>query len=375
MNAKSIVIVVITVAVIAWAWQLSETKAPQTDVSREVFASGLLDRINEVQRFSATSAEHETVLTRDADRWVIANKDNFPADDGAVRQALLQLAALRGVEPKTRSPERYAKLGVADVSEEGATGTRLIGKTAAGETAFDLIVGHVRDNSGGDQRYVRPAADAQSWLVDGALEAPADPIRWLDASVVDIDTDRVREVRIDTPGETPIHIVKAEAGDSYFELQNVPEDKEAKSKTIVSSLGALLLDLRFNDVAGAARVAQLTPGRTLEVRTFDGLIARGEEFTLDDSSWMRFSFDVDADLAAAAAAAEQSDAAAATGDTAADAADGETQREPVADEAARLNAATAGWLYVLPDYKLRMVTRGFDSLVKDPEPESPPAAE
>ncbi|MEQ8659456.1 MAG: hypothetical protein RLW62_01425, partial [Gammaproteobacteria bacterium] len=234
-----------------------------------------------------------------------------------------------------------------------------------------LIVGNARDATAEPRHYVRRAGEEQSWLVDGALEVPADAIPWVDARIVDVDTARVAEVRIEPADGTPVVLRKAERDDNFFALENVPEGYQPKSKATVSSGGAVLLDLRFNDVMGAAAVSGAAPLRTVTVRTFDGLEIALTDYARDDRVVTAFAFAARDPLPAAAAPAASEAAPAGDADEAAsatdDAVDGTPaaqETESVADEAARLSAATAGWVYALPDYKRRMLERDLDSLVQ-----------
>lgn len=379
MNVKHLGIIALTAVIIAIAWKVSENKAPQTEVARNALYPDLLTQLNDVSRVQFRAVGSETTLVRNGDAWQIENKDQFAANAGAVKRTLLQVANLRTIEAKTRSAKHYAKLGVSDLDSEGAEGT-LVTVTASGDKQlFELIVGHARGTGAQDQYYVRRMNDEQTWLVEGALEVPADPIRWLDAAIVDIDTQRVREVRITTPDGSPITITKREQNDNFFSLQDVPAGFEAQSKTTVSSIGALLLDLRFNDVESASRVASLEPVRHVDVTTFDGLIASLDEFAVDDKTFVRFGFKYDESAALAPAKPETESLSDEGGineipsdaeplEEGAEDADAD-DNESVADEANRLAASTAKWVYVLPNYKQRMFQRDFDSLIKAQETE------
>ena len=105
-----------------------------------------------------------------------------------------------------------------------------------------------------------------------------------------------------------------------------------------------------------------------------------EDFDLDGSRWVRFAFRHDPALVVPEEAVADADA----GDTAADpepandatGGDLSAEAEPpaatgqpaesVADEAARLASRTGGWIYVLPDYKRRMIDKRLADLIEKP---------
>ncbi len=377
MNGKQLTAIVVTFLVLVGAWKISQEKAPQTEVERGLFFPNLLNQVNQIGTLVLKSDDATTSLERVGESWVIGNKDGFAAEPAQVKKLLLQLASLRTVEAKTSSPERYARLGVADIGS-GSGGTQVSASAGSDTSAvINVIVGNTREQSARPQHYLRRDGEQQSWLAEGDLEVSADPIRWLDASIVDIDSERVKEVLITAANEPAIHITKNDTDDSFFALQNVPKGFEPKSKTIISSMGALLLDLRFNDVASRAIIEGLQPARKIELRTFNGLKISIDEFPDDQDTYVRFSFSADESEASATTNSAHVDhgeieAVAETGsvDTR-NAEDGETEQatETPAAEAARLNAHTKSWVYLLPKYKQRMIDRKFDSLIKAIEDE------
>ena len=116
-------------------------------------------------------------------------------------------------------------------------------------------------------------------------------------------------------------------------------------------------------------MAGANPLRTVTVRTFDGLLATLRDYALGERTVTAFEFttvepETTADDADATGAADAGNEA---GDDADEAAEEPADSETVAQRAARLNARTNGWVYVLPDYKRRMIERDFDSLVQPVE--------
>lgn len=377
MNAKFIASVLITLTLVGVAWKISHDKAPQTEVERGALYPGLLERLNDIARVSVRSAKHATDLVRaDAgDTWQVANRGGFPAAFGEIKRSILEVAGLVTVEAKTARADGHARIGVADLEAADADGTVIEAFDANGARVFGLIVGHAREGVP-DQHYVRRLDEEQAWLAAGALALDADPIKWLDARIVDVDTQRVRRVTISAPDEPPVVISKHSAADNFFSLENVPDGYVAKSKATVSSIGALLLDLRFNDVAAASKLADAPPRRRITLETFDGLVTDIEEFKLDDQRYARFAFRFDPSLVVApVAAGEHSDEAATTAaGPPADASTAPAPAENVADTAARLAERTAGWVYVLPDYKLRMIDKRLADLIQKPDAEKPVSA-
>lgn len=370
MNNKLLAALLLAVVLGGIAWKISTDKAPQTEVVRAALYAGLLDKLNDVTRVELRSGKSATTLKREGEQWTVANRDNFPAEPAAVKRLLLGLSDLQIVEAKTSLPDSYSRIGVADPGE-GSDSLLVEVYGAADARLAALIVGHARNGGQQSQRYVRRAGEAQSYLVNGKLDGSADPITWLDARIADVDTARVKRVAIEPVEGAKITIAKNKPQDNFFDLLDVPAGKMPRSKALVSSLGALLLDLRFNSVATAARFADTKPLRHTTVETFDGLVAHIDEFEADGKHWARFDFAYDATLVSADAAKNAAPPEAAEpppvpGTEAAKPAGESAAKESVEQEAARLKARSAGWVYELPDYKLRMLTKRLDDLVQTP---------
>ncbi len=365
MNAKTVGLALLTLAVIGLAWKVSEDKAPQTEMVRTYLHPGLIDRLNDIGRVHLKSAEHETILVRDHDAWKVENRDGFPAEFAHVKRAVLQMAELKLVEEKTTIPENYPRIGVADIDSDEADGTLIELTTDTNEAIAALVIGNALNTGARKQHYVRKLGGQQSWLVAGELDISAETYKWHESDITDIDTQRVKQVSIQTQEGETILVAKSDSSKNYFELANIPEGYEAKSKATISSIGAILLSLKFNDVASATRVGQLTSIKQIELQTFDGLVATLEEFELEGRSLVQFDFSFDPELLEAEEEEEEEGEAEKT--------DGEDESretgaaEAVADEAARLKKSTAQWVYELPDYKMRTINKRFEDLIKESE--------
>ena len=173
MNAKTVGLALLTLAVIGLAWKVSEDKAPQTEMVRTYLHPGLIDRLNDIGRVHLKSAEHETILVRDHDAWKVENRDGFPAEFAHVKRAVLQMAELKLVEEKTTIPENYPRIGVADIDSDEADGTLIELTTDTNEAIAALLIGNALNTGAQKQHYVRKLGDQQSWLVAAcAVAAP-----------------------------------------------------------------------------------------------------------------------------------------------------------------------------------------------------------
>ena len=173
-----------------------------------LFVPSLEPALNDIERVTITKANNETVVTleRKPDGWVATNKNDYPADVGKLRQGLQALAEARILEKKTSNAELYSHLGVEDVSGDKAAGVSVALVASGGKELPTVILGNAE---GAKFRYVRRAGDMQSYLIDKNPEFPRTVGQWLDAGIIDIRSDRIREVTITQPDGQVVKVSKA----------------------------------------------------------------------------------------------------------------------------------------------------------------------
>ena len=376
MSAKRLAFAVLALAVAYGAFHVSHRQAPSQDVESALLYPQLLEQLNEARKVTIALPTERINLVRAGDGWVLADRDNFPVASAQVKELLMQIAAFRIREAKTSKPENYASLGVEDLSTP-SSGARQVSVLDAGDKPLaDLLVGKERKAKGADSpaHFVRRAGEAGSWLVEGDLTLKTKRNDWLDINIVNVAVERVRKSSLLNEGEPPVVVAKSTPREQLFTLQDIPAGKEARSIALVSNVGGLLLDMRFEDVAAASKVAGLSPRRIAVVETFDGLVATLKQYEVDGKRWASFSFAYrpEAAVAPPPAAATGKEGNSAEGKTADD---GKTEAVDVATEVKSLNEKTAPWVYQLPDYKLRTLEKSLADLTKPKDKRPPPPAE
>jgi hypothetical protein len=342
-----------------------------------LFVPSLEAALNDIERVTITKANNETVVTleRKPDGWVATNKNDYPADVGKLRQGLQALAEARILEKKTSNAELYSHLGVEDVSGDKAAGVSVALVASGGKELPTVILGNAE---GAKFRYVRRAGDMQSYLIDKNPEFPRTVGQWLDAGIIDIRSDRIREVTITQPDGQVVKVSKASKDAQNYDVADIPKGRELLYPGVANVIGNALRELKLEDVEPAT-VSPPTKPTVVEFRTFDGLVVRVEGEKRGDAAWVSFAASVDPEQAAAAKAA------AAPTPPAKDAA-AEAGAKPVADtkpaapatpppdpaaEAARINAKVGPWRYKIASFQYDQMTRRMSDLLKPATPASP----
>jgi len=318
------------VAVIAFAIWLSSRRHLDRDmVVGELVLPGLEQNVNSVTTITVRKGDGtRTTLKKDGATWSVAERD-WPADVSKVRKLLLDLGALNIVEEKTRLPANYPALGVEEVSSPAATGTRVEVVTPA--RTWTLIVGKP---SGGKSGYVRVASAPQSLLAAPLLSVDADPKGWLAHDLLDLQSNRVRQVDEHPEQGASYSASRDKKEQADFTVSPLPKGRQLTGPAAADGIAAALSSLALDDVRKAAGGAD-APRTHAVFRTFDGL-----EVDLAGRK------DGNHSLVAVSARSTAPQSAA---------------------EAQKLDARLKGWEFEIPDYKYTAIFTPLDELLQKPE--------
>jgi hypothetical protein len=410
MNTKTLYLLIgAAVVALGAAVAIQWSSRPASEVSEQAppLAAELKDHLNDVNAITLTGAENKVLVTlkREKDGWVVAERANYPADVGKIREFLLKLAQATRLEQKTANPKRYADLGVDDVKDKDAKGVRIeLGGLAQ---PLRLIIGNY-NGAGGGGTFVRREGDAQSWLANGNLTVARNVADWERRDLADIASSRVRAITLDHPDGKTLKVYKDQATDANFKVADVPKGRELSSEFAANSLGTLLSSLRADDAFPAAEQAPPDKVHKAEYAMFDGLVVEVTGWNKDGKDFAQFVARLDAaaanaeiDRAQAKAKADYDAAVEAANKKAAEVKAGEEKpkegeaakpaepakapevpkplavSDPAKDrqekldalnkEVADLNRVFSGWTFVLPAYKWSEIAKTMDDLLKPVE--------
>ena len=335
--------------------------------------------INDVTELSVATQGGVITLHRQEDTWRVKEKHDYPADFGTVRETLIGLAKLKTIEPKTRKPELYEKLGLRDVEAEGSLSTGMTLKDAAGNTLADVILGNDRPakgKSGYKEVFIRKAGDPQTWLVEGRLTVEKNPGKWLDKELVQIETRRVRRLTVTHPDKTRLVVEKAKPADLDYQVADLPDGLEIQSQFTVNNIVSTVTSLSLDDVKPRSEIPfDGQPVVTAVFETFDGLQGTVQLLPKDDKNYVTIAAAFNAGLIRKPEPEAKSEPVEESEPQAGEQPEAETQDkeeavEPeqpkikpeaeVKAEIEALNKRVAGWVYVIPKFRA-------DTLLKKPQ--------
>ncbi len=323
---------------------------------------GLAGELNGVASIAVLADGERLTLAREGNEWVVTERGGYPARFEAVKKALIGLAELKTFEAKTAEPASYARIEVEDPEDEDAKSKLVTVTDGDGKTLAALVVGKLRFAKGGlgpSMTYVRRAGEAQSWLASGDLDVGGDIGDWIDKSLLDISSDRMRRVTLTPADGKPVVIGRKAGADDKFTVENLPGGAEISSESDVRNRTSVLFGLTLDDVRPAALVPFATKGAgKAEYRTLDGLVIRIDTAKHENRTWIAIEAALDE------AGRVEPDATESGGED-------ETAKrltlDDVKEEVEEINQRTRGWAFAVPGYKLDYIRSTLDDLLKKPD--------
>lgn len=367
LGRKTILVLAAVTVVVALAAIFSKQDSSAIPGQGEPLFPELMAQINDARQVSGVSSDGSFTIKRRDDGWVVKEKSDYPADADKVHRLLLGTAQLKRIEPKTRKPELYAQLGVEDVDADGSESLKFTLKNAGGDALADFILGTRRPATGNpnlSEYFVRVPGNPQTWLVEGKLPDDKNPINWVDREILELDSKRVRAVRVTHANGDKIIVRRPGPSADDFELVGLPKGAQIKDVYAVNGIGNGLTNLSLDDVkpASAVRQDKKKAAMSVEITTFDGLrvTMHTRKNGKENLAWFSAAFDPalvyeDTKVAKTETGSEAQDADEQTGLKAADA---------VKQEAETLNTQWQGWVYVVPQYRVDSVAKKKSDLIK-----------
>ncbi len=333
MNKKTF-LAVAAVALIAVALAFFSTATRQE--AEDAVAGGgrmfpaLPDTINTVEVLSVRTRDGILTIQKSGNGWMVLERNGYPARTTTVRTVLVGLAELEKLEPKTKSPERYADLGVEDVDAEGSASTEVVVLNGAGERLAAALVGRVKWDVGGGMPglYLRKPGEAQSWLVRGRLGLATDASDWLVREVLHVAPERIKGITMHHPDGETWTAEKASRDDKHLFISG----ETLRDKFALDGTASVFQNLTMDDVRPGDDIAMAEKFiHRAEYQTFDGMVIKTRLADVMGEHWLWLKV------------------------------------SGGSDEAKRLAGLTAGWAYRIPAFKAARLSKRLADLKKKPK--------
>jgi hypothetical protein len=327
------------------------------------FLPELEARLNDITRLQVQIAGSEpATVERRGDRWVVAEKDGYPADTGLLRRELLTLAQLERVEAMTSKPEKYERLGLRPIDQEGSAARQI--KLWAGEQPLVQMLAGKSGPHG--ETYVRLLDDPQSWLSSATITSPSRPEDWLDKELVSLTPNQIHRVVLQPPTGDTYTLTNPDPNALSFMLEPIPAGKRVKMGEPQRIAGALNA-LRLTDVVADDKAPQNDISwHSARFEAFDGLVIEARSRKVEDRHYLKLNVWFDEALSQQFRKPTEDEA---------------TQPTPalkpvdqVKATAEQLNNRFKDWTFIIPDFTAELFNISEDQLLEDElkaEEESP----
>ncbi|MFO1466444.1 MAG: DUF4340 domain-containing protein [Steroidobacteraceae bacterium] len=346
---RFLLILAAAILAIAGAMYLSSLPHLDRDPRGGLFLPALaaqLDSITEIRLRKAGDKPGATLRRLGPGRWVVAERNDYPADLGKIRKLLLALSEAKVIEPKTSNAASYAVLGVEDTAAPGAGGTAVTLVSPAKTST--VIIG----KPAGNGNYARRAGEAPSYSVEPGIPVESETRDWIDGKLLEVAPERIQGVRMKladggsyrigriadaaagkTPGAaSPAPAAKPESDTAGFRLEAVPPGREAADAATLAPSPTTYSGVPADDVAPAASIDFSKPS-IAELELNDGSILTITGVVAGEKHWVMLHSSKDA----------------------------------------ALNTRSEGRAYELPGYRYDAVFRPLEQLLK-PKPAKPAPA-
>ena len=228
------------------------------------------------------AASSVTLAKKDA-KWVVVQRDNYPANSTFVNDLIRSLGELKVVQGMEAGPSFAPRFGMDEAASQpedrGLTATF---KDAGGKELAKVSLGkNIESGSapspmGGSNavgRYVRNHADDSGFYAVGEMfpSVSADAKLWLSSDF--ISPEKIKSITVSLPGKTePAWKLSRDGEEAEYKLEGAAA-AEVLDTTASSSLKSVFSYARFDDVVPAAKVAEriVADGkRTAVIETFEG---------------------------------------------------------------------------------------------------------
>ena len=205
----------------------------------------LLTVVDEINQIQIQLNNEQLILKKLKGSWVLNTADNYPANIPIIKKFLLQLTGIKIIKTKTSKETEYRALGVNSLEQEGYDRYQITIYKNQNEVIQSFLI--KKDFHENNRTFMRKINQKEVYETEGQLELTMDKINWLDANIINVSSNKIKRVTVDTP-EEKFTLARREGSLIHFKIDGLDKNLEEKSQISTSTLAAFMESLRFNDV-------------------------------------------------------------------------------------------------------------------------------
>ena len=274
------------IAVLMVGWAVLQNRISQNVNTADFSSSALIEglQIEAVSTITVTSEKGEkiTTLNRKGGVFVVADKDNYPADVAAVNTLLNGCLDIRTREKITDNPDNHADLGVTPETARCVVSFL----DADGGEIVALVISKDEDSGAA---FARLLSEMSVYSIQYPPQIKTDPMDFVDAQLLQVPQEQLSSVAVRTGEDSYVLTASDDASD--IELKDMPAGKQYKEKIYRTVFGALR-SLQFDGVVGAENVPQaLQFDSVYTCKLKDKTVYKLELAKKDDTAYAKVSAD------------------------------------------------------------------------------------
>jgi hypothetical protein len=262
-----------------------DNKASEIDTEQKLIPE-LESHINDIDTIILSKNNQKVSLSKKLGSWRVTEVDGFLADTNQVASLLLGLRKMKLKEKKTKNPDNFAKLSLAESGNNAATIIKLY--KGASEIA-NISIGKEALRSQG--AYVRKNSENQSWLSDGLLTVNLDAFSWIFKTIVDVDNRKIKSIKFTPTDKSEFSFNKLTPNDTEFVLKNIPINRKIRTDVDLHNLAGGLKNLNVNSAIKLPEMTNVFLTNKVEYQLFSGMIYTLYLYHIDDKYQLRMTQD------------------------------------------------------------------------------------
>lgn len=244
---------------------------------------------SDIASVAIRGAKGTVTLTRKDGKWVVAEREDYPANAGYANDLIRTLEELKVTRGMEAGPSFAPRFGMDENSNNAEDrGITAVFKDASGKDLATVSLGknietaadpNAMGGGGAVGRYIRNHADESGFYAVSEMfpSVSDEPSRWLEDDFFSLE--KIKSISLSNKGKDDIAWkITRESEEAEFKLENAAAG-EVLDTSVVTPLKSLLSYARFNDViskADATTRADAEGKRKAVIETFEGFT-----YTLD----------------------------------------------------------------------------------------------
>lgn len=356
-NKTLTVLGIIAVCMVILAVLVSVERKPKAGPGKQAYLIQGLD-LPEIGSIVIGTGEDAVTLRRRGKRFYVVNKQNYPAKTSEINELVTSCLNIRTNGVLTDNPANHKDLEVTE--EDARTVIKFLKAEPNAPILAGIVIGKNREKGEGTYARLLSADEAASNEVHVATDVSwprTGAIDYVEQELTSIKREDINSVTVSSSDGQ--YMLKAKKDGKDIVLENMPAGKKFKG-TDYESVFTALTSLRFDDV---------------KKKSSDLAFDRRYVCRLKDSTVYTLSIAKDDDKSYVSCEADFADKRPITKDK-----DVESQEELkkkeakllARDKAKEFTARHQGWVYEVPDWKAKNLTKKLSELIEDKkEPEKP----